>query len=205
MPTTKRPYVALYARVSSVKRNGRSRQRTDSQKLALRKYARERSLKNVKYFEDHATGRTIKRDNLQIILDDCRQGKCNHLIIWKMDRLARNCRDTLNLLSDLIAQKIRISVVSQGIEFDDSPMSNFLIQIFSAVAELESNFIAERIKAGLEVAKQNGVRLGRKTKDRQRKKIERWTKQGLTVAEQAKRLGVTRQSIYKMKQRMLAG
>jgi DNA invertase Pin-like site-specific DNA recombinase len=202
MPTTKRPYVALYARVSSAKRNGRSRQKTDSQKLALRKYARERGLRNVKYLEDHATGRNVKRDNLQTILDDCRAGRCKHLVIWKMDRLARNCRDSLNLIADLLAHKVKLSVISQGIEFDDSPMSNFLIQIFSAVAELESSFISERVKAGLEVARERGQRLGAKTKDRQRAKIRKWTQNGVPVGEQAKRLGVSRQAVYSIRKRM---
>lgn len=202
MPTKIKPYVALYARVSSPKRNGRSRQRTDSQKLALKRYATANRLRNVKYLEDHATGRTTKRDNLQAILDDCRAGRCHHLVIWKMDRLARNCRDTLNLLSELIAHKVKVSVVSQGIEFDDTPMSNFLIQLFAAIAELESSFVSDRVKIGLEFARSKGIVLGRKPKVKTREKIARWTKKGMPVAEQAKRLGVSRQSIYRMKERM---
>lgn len=202
MPTTKRPYVALYARVSSAKRNGRSRQKTDSQKLALRKYARERGLRNVKYLEDHATGRNVKRDQLQTIIEDARAGRCRHIVIWKMDRLARNCRDSLNLIADLLAHKVKLSVISQGIEFDDSPMSNFLIQIFSAVAELESSFISERVRAGLEVARANGTRLGAKTKDKQRAKVAKWTEAGVPVATMAQRLKVSRQAIYQMRKRI---
>jgi len=53
--------------------------------------------------------------------------------------------------------KIRIVVTTQGLTFDDSPYSIFLIQLFAALAELESNHASERIKAGLSVARAKGM------------------------------------------------
>lgn len=193
-----KPYVALYSRVSS--KNGR--QSTDSQKLALKRYSRERGLKHCQYFEDFATGRNCKRDNLQQIIDDCRQGKCNHLVIWKMDRLSRNCRDTLNLISEMLALKVRISVISQSIEFDNSPMSNFMIQVLSSISELESGFISERVKAGLAVARSKGIRLGRKPETRKRAQLQKWLDAKVPVAIIAQRLNKSRQSVYGMIERM---
>ena len=60
--------------------------------------------------------------------------------------------ETIKTIQQLMQLKVRIVVTTQGLTFDDSPYSIFLIQLFAALAELESNHCSERIKAGLSVA-----------------------------------------------------
>ena len=204
MPASKQ-YVALYARVSSPKRNGRSRQKTDSQKLALKRYASSHGLKGVKYHEDHATGRTISRDSLDRILDDVRAGKVSDLVVWKLDRLSRSLTDMIQTFEMLLSHGCTLHVTTHNLILDArSPFTSFLVGLFGLLGQLESSLTAERIRAGLAVAVANGKKLGAKPKDKQRAKIERWTAAGIPVAEQAKRLGVSRQSIYRMRGRMQA-
>lgn len=99
-------------------------------------------------------------------------------------------------------QGIRIDVTTQGLSFDSSPFSTFLIQLFSALAELKSNHASERIRAGLAVAKSKGKKLGRKPNDKRRSQIKRWRDKGMKVAEIPKRLRLTRQAVYSTLARM---
>lgn len=99
-------------------------------------------------------------------------------------------------------QGIRIDITTQGLSFDQSPFSTFLIQLFASLAELESNHASERIRAGLAVAKSKGKRLGRKPNDKRRSQIQRWRSKGMKVAVIAERLGKSRQAVYSMLSRM---
>ncbi len=105
---------------------------------------------------------------------------------------------------ELMQLKIRFVVTTQGLTFDDSPYSIFLIQLFAALAELENNHASERIRAGLAVARANGKKLGRRIDEKKRAKLLRWQAAKLPVKKQAKRLGVTPAAVHAMRGRMLA-
>ncbi len=83
-----------------------------------------------------------------------------------------------------------------------TPYSIFLIQLFAALAELESNHCSERIKAGLFVARAKGKTLERPVNQKQRAKLLRWQRAKLAVKEQAKRLGISQAAVYAMVHRM---
>ena len=191
-----------YCRVSSPKRNGRSRQKTDSQKLALRRYCQEHGIQRPNYIEDHATGRNQDRQGFQQVMEQARAGKLACLIVWKLDRLGRSMVETIKTIQELMELKVRIVVTTQGLTFDQSPYSIFLIQLFAALAELESNHASERIKAGLSVAKAKGTKLGRPLDEKKRAKLTRWNKAKVPVKTQAKRLKISLASVYAMRSRM---
>lgn len=96
---------------------------------------------------------------------------------------------------------VDVHVTMQGLTFDRSPYSTFLIQLFAALAELESNHASERIRAGLQAARDKGTKPGRKVDDRKRSKVQRWTNAGVSVTVQAKRLGCTPQAVYALLKR----
>ena len=100
---------------------------------------------------------------------------------------------------------VKIVVTTQGLTFDQSPYSIFLIQLFAALAELESNHASERIRAGLQVARAKGTKLGRPLDQKRRAKLIRWGKAKVPVKEQEKRLGVSQATVYAMRSRMAAG
>lgn len=191
-----------YLRVSSPKRNGKSRQKTDSQKLALRRYCQSNGIRKPTYIEDHATGRNQDRQGFQQALEACRSEKCQQLIVWKLDRLGRSMIETIKTIRELMTLKIKIIVTTQGLTFDQSPYSIFLIQLFAALAELESNHASERIRAGLSVARAKGTKLGRPLDQRKRAKLQIWDKAKVPVKDQAKRLGLSLASVYAMRARM---
>ena len=191
-----------YFRVSSPMTKGRSRQTTDSQKLALKNYCRHHGIKRPTFIEDHSTGRNQERKGLQETLSACRQGKCQSLIILKLDRLGRSMIETVQTIRELLTLNVKIVVTTQGLTFDQSPYSTFLIQLFACLPELESSRASERIRAGLQVARAKGKELGRPIDVKKRAKLLRWDKAKLSVKDQAKRLGVSPVSVYAMRKRM---
>lgn len=195
-----------YLRVSSPKngKNKKSRQTTDSQKLALQRYCKSQGIKKPTYIEDYATGRNQERQGFQQVINACRQGKCSTLIVWKLDRLGRSMLETIKTIQELMTLNVEIIVTTQGLKFDNSAYSNFVAQMLAALAELESNHASERIKAGLTVAREKGKTLGRPIDNSKRNKLIKWQKQGLPVSEQAKRLNVTVQAVYQLRKRLLA-
>lgn len=191
-----------YLRVSSRKTNGTSRQSTDSQKLALRRYCSLQGIKRPEYVEDFASGRNQERPGFKAVMEQARAGKLDCLIIWKLDRLGRSMIETIRTIQELLELSVSITVTTQGLVFDQSPYSTFLIALFAALAELESNHASERIKAGLQVARERGVRLGRKIDTKQRDKLIKWQELRVPVKVQATRLGISPRAVYAMRKRI---
>lgn len=108
----------------------------------------------------------------------------------------------MQTIAELMELGVRIDVITQGITFDNSPYSKFLIGLFSILSQMESDHASERIRAGLQVARAKGTKLGRPVNKKQRAKLLRWQQAKLPVKEQAKRLGISLASVYAMHSRM---
>lgn len=196
------PTCWCYLRVSSRKKNGKSRQSTGSQKTSIRRFCKANGIRSPKWVEDYQSGRQDDRDGLQTILNDAAPG--DTLLIWKLDRLGRSMIDTVRNLQVLIGRKVKIIITSNGMTFDnDDAMSTFLMQLFSALAELESNTIGERVKASIEHRRANGQHVGAKPKQALRNKVKRWRESGVPVTTIAQRLGKSRQAVYGLIHRMV--
>ncbi len=192
-------YTAAYLRVST------KDQRTASQRQVISAHVKQHGIKQVRYLQDKKTGRNMRRPQLQQILEDCRQGKCKTILLYKLDRLARNTRETLNLFQELTDLGVQVICVTQGLTFDKSAMGKFMLSMFAAVAELESDHISERVIAGQAVARKNGKTWGGSTPTaadkRKRLRIQRSVEK-IGVTQTAKKRHVTRQAIYQLLDRM---
>lgn len=82
------------------------------------------------------------------------------LVIWKIDRLGRGTAALCSLLEELTEKCIWIKSVTEGID-TSTMLGKPFYQISAIFAEIERNTIVERTNAGLEAARQRGVRLGR--------------------------------------------
>jgi DNA invertase Pin-like site-specific DNA recombinase len=77
------------------------------------------------------------------------------LVVAKLDRLCRNTRFLLTLLDS------GVEVLFCDLPEVTGAMGRFILIGMANVAELEAGLISERTKAGLAIAKQRGVQLGR--------------------------------------------
>ena len=76
-----------------------------------------------------------------------------------------------------------------------SPLGSAIFTIISAVAQLERDIIAERVKAGLRRAKENGKQLGRPRVEVDLEQIQQMRSQGLSLRAIAKKVGVSRTTV----------
>ena len=147
--------IAVYARVST------SDQSTESQLLDLRRYVRERGWDIFKeYVDEGISGTKDSRPALNELMDDARKRRFDVVLVWRFDRFARSTKHLILALEEF--KNLGVDFVSFQENIDtSSPLGSAIFTIISAVAQLERDIIAERVKAGLRRARENGKKLGR--------------------------------------------
>ncbi len=137
------PRVALYARVSTTD------QSTESQLLDLRRYVRERGWHSFREYTDNGvSGTKGNRPALNQLMNDAKKRRFDAVLVWRFDRFARSTKHLILALEEF--RNLGIDFVSYQENIDtSSPLGSAIFTIISAVAQLERDIIAERVKAGL--------------------------------------------------------
>ena len=148
-------------------------------------------------YEEHASGKTAMRPELEACLKSLRKG--DTLVVWRLDRLGRSLGDLINLTTDLHSRGIDFESLTEKIE-TGSPAGKLIFHVFASLAEFERNLIRERTMAGLRAARARGRNGGRprklKTKDIQAIKALMHAGE-LPVQDIADRFGVSRSTLYR--------
>ena len=183
------PRVGIYARVSTTD------QSTGSQLLDLRKYVSDRGWQIYREFVDEGiSGTKDSRPALDQLMADAKKRKFDIVLVWRFDRFARSTRHLINALEEF--KNLGIDFVSFQENIDTaSPLGSAIFTIISAVAQLERDIIAERVKAGLRRARENGKKLGRPRASVDTEKIHRLRSKGLSLRAIAKETGVSRTTV----------
>jgi len=183
------PRVALYARVSTTD------QSTDSQLLDLRRYVSERGWNSFKeYVDEGISGTKDSRPSLNELMNDAKKRRFDVVLVWRFDRFARSTKHLILALEEF--KNLGIDFVSYQENIDtSSPLGSAIFTIISAVAQLERDIIAERVKAGLRRAKENGKKLGRPRVSVDTEKIHWLRSKGLSLRAIAKETGVSRTTV----------
>ena len=123
------------------------------------------------------------------------------LMVSKPDRLARSTTELLAIEADLSGRGIGLIVLSMGGERLDTrnPTSKLMLTILAGVATWEREIMLERQREGIAKAKAEGKYLGRApTVRRQGDEIRALVAAGERPAQVARKLGVSRSSVYRM-------
>ncbi|ALE04643.1 DNA invertase (plasmid) [Arthrobacter sp. ERGS1:01] len=139
-----------YARVSTTDQDPQ---------LQLDALARENCLK---VFTDTATGTKTDRPQWNLCLADLRPG--DTLVIWKIDRLGRNLRDLVDIVTTLDERGVGVQSLTNGIVDTTTAQGKLVFGMFALMAEYEAALIRERTQAGLTAARTRGRTGGRKPK-----------------------------------------
>lgn len=147
-------------------------------------------------FEDRVSGKEKNRPGLDALLAKVRSGDV--IVVWKLDRLGRSVRNLLELAEILKSKRVTIRSISDGIDTGGA-LGGFLMTILGAVAELERENIVERVKSGLQAAKNRGIQVGRRRALSQQacKDILNSIKFGERVSDIARRYSVSRATVYR--------
>jgi DNA invertase Pin-like site-specific DNA recombinase len=183
--------VAFYMRVST------TQQTTENQRLELEKYCERQGWKVAKIYEDNGiSGSKSDRPALNEMLQDSNKGKFDVLCVWKIDRLARSTTDLLNILLTLKNNGVDFCSTTQAIDTTTS-YGKMVMTFLGAIAEFERDTIIERVKAGIERAKAQGVKLGRPRVAVDVVRALAMRDEGLGYKQIAKALGVPRTTVYR--------
>src|SRR5437879_1595909 len=155
MSAAKDPRVAIYCRVSTAS------QSVDPQEAALREHAIRKDWTQVRVFKDHAvSGVRDRRPALDQLMQECRRGSVDLVLVWKFDRFGRSTRHLIEALEEF--RQLRIEFVSLTEAVDTAtPAGRMFFSMIAVIANFERDLIAERVKLGLAEARRKGTRLGR--------------------------------------------
>ncbi len=175
-----------YMRVSS------STQKLDRQEVIMEKLSVDR------IYVDVQSGKNTSRPNLQKMLFEIQNG--DTLIVESISRFARNTKDLLSLIEQLEEKGVKF--VSQKENIDTStPNGKFMLTIFGAVAQLERDYLLQRQKEGIAIAKAKGKYRGRKAIEIDEKKFQRlykeWKSEKLSSKHFMLDLGIKPNTFYR--------
>ena len=109
---------------------------------------------------DKASGKSSERPQLKKMMQFVRRGDV--VIVESISRFARNTKDLLNLIEDLSAKDVTFISKKEAID-TTTPSGKFMLTVFGAVAELEREYILQRQREGIEIAKKQGKYKGRQS------------------------------------------
>lgn len=140
---------AIYIRVSTDAQSEEGYS-IDAQREQLTAYCVSRGIKDYDYYIDGGwSGSNIERPEIERLINDVKDDKISHVIIYKLDRLSRSQKDTLYLVEDLFMPH-NVDFISLTENLDTStPTGRAMIGIIAAFAQLERENIRTRTRMGM--------------------------------------------------------
>lgn len=132
---------------------GYARVSTTSQDLKVQKQVLiDAGIKTNNIYSDKWSGTTTDRPQFNKLMNELKDG--DTLTITKLDRLARNTKEALSVIEDLLERNINITVLNLG-RIENTTIGRLIYTILLGVAEMERNMIIERTQEGKFYAKKN--------------------------------------------------
>jgi DNA invertase Pin-like site-specific DNA recombinase len=150
-------------------------------------------------FKDTASGKSLAgRPQLRKALDSLAPG--DELVIAEWDRATRSMWDGLQILKEIIDADATIRVLDRSYIDLTSPIGRGFMAFISAMAEDERLRIIKRTHEGRVIARENGVKMGRKFRlnEVQRSEARQRLANGEAADHLAKVYGVSRATIYRV-------
>ena len=145
---------------------------------------------------DRISGKNTERPELKRMMSFVREG--DMVIVESISRFARNTRDLLDLVEQLTRKRVEFVSKKEAID-TTTPSGKFMLTIFGAVAELEREYILQRQREGIAIAKTKGIYKGRKPIQHPEFKqvVTLWRRGSITAVEAMKRLDMKPSTFYR--------
>ena len=154
----------IYARVSSAG----DRQSTERQIEDLTRYADSKGLEIVRIFQEHVSGARSnqEREVLTECLEFCKAELPDSLMVTELSRLGRSTVEVLKAVEVLTIAKVNVYILDLNLSTLDedkkeNPIAKMVLTVLALGAEMERKLILGRLNSGRELAKKNGVKMGR--------------------------------------------
>lgn len=168
---------------------------------------KESDIPDKRIYIDKQSGKDFDRPRYKEMIQKLNQG--NLLVVKSIDRLGRTYEEILTPWS-VITKMIKADILVLDMPLLDTRkknndltgtfIANLVLQILSYVAQTERDAIKQRQAEGIEVAKKNGVRFGRKPLELPENFIgvcEEYKAGVLTVRQAAQKLSMSTTSFYR--------
>lgn len=145
---------------------------------------------------DKFSGKNRNRPELQTMLEFVRKGDV--VIVESISRFARNTKDLLELVEQLTAKGVEFISQKEAID-TTTPTGKFMLTIFGAVAELEREYILQRQREGIAIAKTQGSYKGRKPIQNPdfAQTLMQWRSGEIKAVEAMDRLNMSKTTFYR--------
>ena len=145
---------------------------------------------------DRMSGKNTNRPELQKMMEYVRRG--DTVIVESISRFARNTRDLLDLVERLTAKGVEFVSKKEAID-TTTPTGKFMLTIFGAVAELEREYILQRQREGIAIAREQGKYTGRKAKQSPDfdRVVTQWRNGEITAVEAMRTLKMSKTTFYR--------
>ena len=186
-----------YCRVSTKGQASDGNSLEAQEKEILAKY------ENAIVYKEAYTGTTTDRPVFKEIVSKLKQN--DMLVVAKLDRLARNTVEGIEIVKEIFKKKASVHVLNVGL-LEDTAMGQFFLTTLLAVAELERNQIVERTQTGKAIAKQNNPNFkeGRPKTDDKLIKLVVELSQNHTIKEIVEITNLSRSTVMRIRKEYLA-
>ncbi len=183
---------ALYARVSTL-----DQQTLPMQMRALREYAANRGWNIAMQVKEVGSG-AKEREQRQQLIDAARRREIDVVLVWRLDRWGRSLLDLVTTLQELTDLNIGFVSLSEALDLTTST-GRAMAGMLSVFAAFEHDILRERVRAGLDHARQSGTRLGRPaTAAVKAAEVRKLFRQGISKSEISRRLDIGRTSVRRI-------
>ena len=145
---------------------------------------------------DRMSGKNTNRPELQKMMEYVRKG--DTVIVESISRFARNTRNLLELVERLTAKGVEFVSKKEAID-TTTPTGKFMLTAFGAVAELEREYILQRQREGIAIAKEQKKYKGRKPiiAPGLEQVAAKWRSGAITAAEAMRTLHMSKTTFYR--------
>ena len=140
--------------------------------------------------------KALEREQFRNLIEN-KLEKGDKLVVLKLDRLGRDNIDVQQTVNHILEKGIILVCHDLPVADLTKPEGKMMLQLMSTFAEFERNKIIERTKQGLERAKAQGKKLGRKAGSRYFDDVQRLKAEGKGQSEIARLLDVSRHTVIR--------
>ena len=184
----------LYLRVS------KHEQTIENQRIELERVAAARGWKIVSVFKDEGIsgsfGRGVRKQYDAMLKGGVR-AEYDVVMAWDVSRLSRSLKDLVQTLEELHHCNIDLYLHQQAID-TTTPAGKAMFQMCGVFAEFERSILSERVKAGLNRAREEGKTLGRPIIVANVKKILEDKVNGMTFRDLARKHNLSVGKVHKI-------
>lgn len=150
---------AIYARVSTKDKG----QEVENQLTQLREFCRQQKWTITREYVDHESGGKDDRREFVELFADASRRRFEVVLFWALDRFSREgALPTLLHFQRLSSYNVAYKSFCEQYWDTCGLFKDALIAIIATLAKQEQVRISQRVKAGLELARARGVKLGRR-------------------------------------------